>query len=200
MSFTHIRPRTHTHQRLSGEQGEGGSGPTLGAAPRKGGRFYPPCESTEDRSVSQIPLGSLATLSEPLLISVPAVEKEGALRVSLTPPTHPLPGLRGCSQLGSLRGEPPLETHGCHLASPRLHCSPARAGYTGPGGASRTLSRPLQAPLLVSRLRFAILCILSSLTRLTRSLLRPSLLPPASSEASLLSFPPTSECRCSYHT
>ncbi|XDC63347.1 hypothetical protein R6Z07M_014529 [Ovis aries] len=89
MSFlTHIRPRTHTHQRLSGEQGEGGSGPTLGAAPR----------------------------------------------------------LRGCSQLGSLRGEPPLETHGCHLASPRLRCSPARAGYTGPGGASRTLvsdhSRP----------------------------------------------------------
>ena len=38
MSFlTHIRPRTQTHQSLSGEQGEGGSGPTLGAAPRKGG-------------------------------------------------------------------------------------------------------------------------------------------------------------------
>ena len=38
-----------------GERGGGGSGPAPGAAPLKGGRFYPPRDSTQDRGVSQLP-------------------------------------------------------------------------------------------------------------------------------------------------
>lgn len=49
-----------------------------------------------------------------------------------------------------------METHGCHLATPRLRCSPSPARATGPGGASRTLvsdhSRP--SPGLLAEIGF----------------------------------------------